>query len=227
MTTGPEGVRAGLEAALAEQPTVGDLVQGGLFEELEPHETGDLSAPSPLSAALTGGKRSKGGRPLGAKSRRTEAVTAWLLSMHRHPVSVLMEAYSMTPAQLAERIGLSKVLMRGKVWRDLDGSGKLAEVEIDIQSDSYSNDVLLDIFKLQVRMAEAVAPYVAQRLPQAVQLEGGASLTVNFGGVNLGPDAGVSVPARGDQAEISTGPGMSVRLGQVGRTQSDADVSDE
>ncbi|MNY46125.1 hypothetical protein D3C86_1812760 [compost metagenome] len=86
-------------------------------------------------------------------------------------------------------------------------------------------DTLLDIVKLQLRMAEAVTPYVAQKLPQAVQLEGGASLTLSFGGVALGA-GGVSDPARAGSPEFPVGPGMGVRLGQVGRQKSDDDASD-
>lgn len=189
------GVGAALDQAVEGQAGMGEIVQAGLFEELEPCETGKLDAASPLAAALPSAAR-KPGRPKGSKNRRTEAVTAWLLTQHRHPLSVMMEAYSMSPAEFAKAIGIS----------------------------SPDPDTLLDIVKLQLRMAEAVAPYVAQKLPQAVQVEGGAALTLNFGGVHLGPQTGVSSPARGEAPEISVGGGMAVRLGQVGRQQSDDDL---
>lgn len=189
------GVGAALEQAMEGEASMGDVVQAGLFEELEPCEVGNLDAPSPLVAALPAGRR-KVGRPKGSKNRRTEAVTAWLLTQHRHPLSVMMEAYSMSPADFAMAIGITEP----------DG------------------DTLLDIVKLQLRMAEAVAPYVAQKLPQAVQLEGGASLTLSFGGVALGA-GGVSDPARAGSPEFPAGPGMGVRLGQVGRQKSDDDAS--
>jgi len=188
------GVATAVSEAIEKGESMDDVVQAGLFEELEPGETGNLSAPSPLSAALPNAGR-RPGRPKGAKNRRTEAVTAWLLSQHRHPLSVMMEAYSMTPADLAERIGVEA-----------------------------TSDNLLDIFKLQVRMAEAVAPYVAQKLPQAVQLDAAANLSISFGGVDL--SGGVSSPARAGSPEISVGDGMSVRLGQVGRDKSDDDLAD-
>lgn len=189
------GVGAALDQAVEGQAGMGEIVQAGLFEELEPCETGKLDAASPLAAALPSAAR-KPGRPKGSKNRRTEAVTAWLLTQHRHPLSVMMEAYSMSPSDFAKAIGIS----------------------------SPDPDTLLDIVKLQLRMAEAVAPYVAQKLPQAVQFEGGAALTLNFGGVHLGPQTGVSSPARGEAPEISVGGGMAVRLGQVGRQQSDDDL---
>ncbi|MGQ3041434.1 MAG: hypothetical protein ACT6TH_14510 [Brevundimonas sp.] len=186
------GVATAVGEAIEQGATMDEVVQAGLFEALEPGETGALDAPSPLSRALdTGGRRP--GRPKGSKNRRTEAVTAWLLQQHRHPLSVMMEAYSMTPAELAKRIG------------------------VDADSDN-----LLDIFKLQVRMAEAVAPYVAQKLPQAVQLDAAANLSITFGGVDL--SGGVSSPARAGSPEISVGGGMAVRLGQVGRDKSDGDL---
>ncbi|WP_303703357.1 hypothetical protein [Brevundimonas naejangsanensis] len=190
------GVRAALDQAVEGEADMGEIVQAGLFEELEPCETGALDAPSPLSAALPSAGR-RPGRPKGSKNRRTEAVTAWLLQQHRHPLAVMMEAYSMAPAAFAKSIGIT----------------------------NPDADTLLDIVKLQLRMAEAVAPYVAQKLPQAVQVEGGAALTLNFGGVHLGA-GGVSSPARGEAPEISVGAGMAVRLGQVGREKSDGDLGD-
>lgn len=190
------GVGAALDQAMEGEAGMGEIVQAGLFEELEPCEVGNLDASSPLVTALPAGRR-KVGRPKGSKNRRTEAVTAWLLTQHRHPLSVMMEAYSMSPTDFAKAIGIT----------------------------SPDADTLLDIVKLQLRMAEAVAPYVAQKLPQAVQLQGGASLTLAFGGVDLGR-SGVSSPARGEAGEISTGPGMAVRLGQVGRQKSDDDLAD-
>lgn len=188
------GVATALSEAIEKAETMGEVVQAGLFEDLDETETGALDAPSPLSAALPSTSKRRG-RPPNSKNRRTEAVTAWLLSQHRHPLSVMMEAYSMTPAELAARIGVEA-----------------------------SSDNLLDIFKLQVRMAEAVAPYVAQKLPQAVQLDAAANLSISFGGVDL--SGGVSSPARAGSPEISVGDGMSVRLGQVGRDKSDDDLAD-
>nr|WP_312294678.1 hypothetical protein [Brevundimonas diminuta] len=216
------GVRTALDQAMEADDGMAEVVQAGLFEELEPSETGDLTAPSPLSAALPSVRR-KPGRPRGSKNRRTEAVTAWLLTFNRNPLQVMMEAYGMTPVELASRIGLQKATKTIKEKREV--AGGIVEVEVETQLDYFSNDVLMDLFKLQMRMAEVCAPYVAQKLPQAVQVEGGAALTVNFGGVHLGA-GGVSSPARGEAPEISVGGGMAVRLGQVGRDQSDGDLGD-
>lgn len=161
------GVATALDEALDAEASAEDLVQAVLFEDLDETETGSTTAPSPLSALLAAGPKSKG-RPRGSKNRRTEAVVAWLLAQHRHPLSVMMEAYSMTPRQLADAIGLGD---------DVD---------------------LLEVFKLQMRMAEAVAPYVAQRLPQAVQIDAKGSLSIAF--------EGVALPARGQ----APGPGAAI-----------------
>jgi len=222
------GVGAALEEAVKGEAGMAEIVQAGLFEELEPCETGALDAPSPLSAALPSAGR-RPGRPKGSKNRRTEAVTAWLLTQHRHPLSVIMEAYTMTPVQLAERLGLRRQMVTRTTTTTavIAGVETVTTVDVEEEGEHFANDVLLDLFKLQMRMAESAAPYIAQKLPQAVQIEGGASLTVNFGGVDLDRSAGVSVPARGGAAEISVGDGMSVRLGQVGRDQSDGDVSSQ
>lgn len=168
------GVRAALDQVAEELPDGGDLVQAALFDD----ETGALDAPSPLSLAIEPRKRGPG-RPQGSRNRRTEAVAAWLLSQHRHPVLVMMEAYSMTPGELARRIGIAEP----------------------------DADQLLDLLKLQLRMAEAVAPYVAQKLPQAVQVQAEGAVQVTF--------AGVSLPARGGSpggGAVIEGEAMAVRL---------------
>jgi hypothetical protein len=187
MAEGPGGVRAALAEVLDQAEPDPDEVQGVLFDALGEDETGALDAPSPLSALLAPAK-GKGGRRPGSRNKRTEAVVAWLLSQHRHPLSVMMEAYSMTPAELAARIGL------------VDAAG------------AVTGD-LLEIFKLQLRMAEAVAPYVAQRQPLAVQMDMKAGLTIGF--------EGVSLPARGrpgDQAQVVEGLRLPFKSdGEVGR----------
>jgi hypothetical protein len=185
------GVATALGAAVEQLPEGEDLVQAALFGDLTEDETGALDAPSPLSQAIEPRRRG-GGRKPGSRNRRTEATAAWLLSQHRHPVLVMMEAYSMAPAELAARIGLRQVLLSAKgepeVWGFEDGT-------------------LIELLKLQLRMAEACAPYVAQKLPQAVQVSAEGAVQVTF--------AGVSLPARGGApggGEVIEGEAMSVRL---------------
>ncbi len=190
------GVKAALDAVMDGQGDMDQVVQSGLFDDLAESETGAIDAPSPLSGALSP-RKSGPGRRKGSKNRRTEAVTAWLLQQHRHPVSVMMEAYTMSPADLAERIGLRKAMVRRK----------RGDEEYEEEGEHYSNADLMDLFKLQLRMAEAAAPYVAQKLPQAVQIDAKAGVTIGF--------EGVSFPARGaagQAAEPIEGDVMAVRL---------------
>lgn len=180
------GVGAALDQVLEELPGGDDLVQAALFDQLDEADTGALDAPSPLSAAISPRKRAGPGRPKGSKNRRTEAVAAWLLQQHRHPLAVMMEAYSMAPEELCARIGLR---------REVEATTAADGTKTFTPTDHYANDVLLEVVKLQLRMAEAVAPYVAQKLPQAVQVDARAGLSVVF--------AGVSLPARGGSAGVS------------------------
>lgn len=207
------GVKTALNAAMddsPDDPTMTDLVQGGLFD-LDETETGRLDAPSPLAAALVPVK-AKRGRPLGAKNRRTEAVTAWLLQQARHPVQVMMEAYAMTPVQLAERIGLRQV----RRTKTVEGE------EVEVGEPYWPNDLLVDLLKLQLRMAEAAAPYVAQKLPQAVQIDAKASVQFVVEGVSLPAPGGASGNLDGDVIEGQ----LAVRLPEVGHEKSDDDLTD-
>ncbi len=186
MAEGPGGVRAALEQVLDGEVEDADAVQAVLFDDLTDEETGALDAPSPLSAALP----AKRGRRKGSRNRRTEAVVSWLLAQHRHPLSVMMEAYSMTPQALADRLGL---------------------VEPD----------LLEVFKLQLRMAEAVAPYVAQRQPQAVQVDARSAISLSF--------EGVSLPARGEglvvAGEVVEGLRLPFKSDADGRTDGETPMN--
>lgn len=220
MSQGPEGVRAALDAAMEGQAGMEGIVQAGLFEELEEHDTGSLTAASPLSAALpTRGRR---GRPVGSKNRRTEAVTSWLLAQHRHPLSVLMEAYSMATATLAEKLGLRREMITETVTTTtmVDGREAVVEVKTFKEGQHFSNDVLIELLKLQLRMAEAVLPYVAQKMTAGGEGAGGAALSLTFAQLNLGGAGGgegVSVPAPGGASGFLEGLGMPVKLGQVGQ----------
>ncbi len=145
-----------------------DLAQLALFEDLGTEHAGSLDSPSPLSKAHPladlVAKRGKG-RPKGSQNRSTVQVRAWFLSQHRHPLLVMGEAYSMSPVDLAGRIGIAEP----------------------------TADMLFDLFKLQMHMAEVTATYVAQRQPQAVEVSSRQDFVLRV-------DAGVSLPARGGVA---------------------------
>ena len=184
------GVGTALGQALAEageQQAADLLAQAGLFDDLDAAEIGALDAASPLSARvahpLADAVRAKG-RPAGSRNRRTEATVRWLLSQHRHPLAVMAEIYSMTPVALAAQLGVEA-----------------------------TDDTILELFKLQLRMAEAVAPYVAQRLPQAVTLEAHHDFTMRV--------EGVSFPARaalGHEIQAVDGVVLGVKSDPESRT---------
>lgn len=169
--------------AVGELPDGDQVVQAALFDDLGEADTGRLDAPSPLSAAIQP-RASKGGRPKGSRNRRTEAVAAWLLSQHRHPLAVMAEAYSMAPAAFLAAAGFKH-----------DEKG-------DDDAPCYSNDLLFEALKLQMRMAEVVAPYLAQKQPQAVQLDAQGSVQISLGGVSL--------PARGQGSAVIEGQAKAV-----------------
>lgn len=186
----PNGSGEGLKEALAAFEPAAEPMQGDLLDDLEPEITGALDAPSPLSTLFQ--PRGGGGRKPGSKNRLTTSTAQWLLSQVRHPLLVLAEAYAMTPAQLAERIGLRK-----GVWVKEEDGGR-----VWVDRDCYDNETLLAIYKMQMGFAVDLAPYVARRQAQEVELAGaaGGDLVLTFGGVSL--------PARGGGVEAAGGPAM-------------------
>lgn len=208
-----EGVSAALAQVLDGQAEPDALVQAGLFADLEPAETGNVDAPSPLSPRLESPLADalrRPGRPKGAKNRRTAATVSWLLAQHRHPLAVMAEAYSMTPVQLAERLGLAK--RRVTLVRAAGGQGEAYE-----EKDEFDNATLLELFKLQVRMAEALAPYVAQKLPQAVTVEGAVDFTLHVGGVSF-PARGAAAGGQGEAIEGQFGVVLPAKSDDPSRT---------
>lgn len=221
------GVAAALDEAMEGRADMADVVQAGLFDDLDETDTGSLTAPSPLGGALRSAKKARG-RPKGSKNKTTEAVRAWLLLDHRHPVKVMMEAYSMTPIQLAETMGLQRETVTHRTSKITVVDGKQVEeiTEYEVVGDHYSNDDLIDLLKLQLRMAEVTAPYVMSKVRDGDDGGTGPTLNVSFSHLALGSGSGVSSPARGVDLAEDFGGGMSVRLGQVGRTKSDDDLED-
>ncbi|WP_022729764.1 hypothetical protein [Fodinicurvata sediminis] len=142
--SGDQDGKSGLGSALTEA--------GGPGEAPEPEDQGEQLEllPGPLKpadqvaqeAAEAAGAapdvRRGPGRPPGAKNRRTEAWTEYLLSQYRSPLVVLAETYSRPVADLARELGCKKE----------------------------------DAFRHQIQAAKELAPYVHQKLPVAVQVEG-------------------------------------------------------
>src|SRR5262245_57327845 len=99
MTDTKQGLTAAIEALGAGQPpaTAGD--QAELFGDIE-----EADAPLPIPEARRSGP--KGGRPPGARNRRTEEWVSYLLGRYRSPLVALLEMYSRTPAELAQQMQL-------------------------------------------------------------------------------------------------------------------------
>jgi hypothetical protein len=207
-----DGVKAALDAVMELREESPLLDQAGLFDELSAGEIGALDAPSPFSSLHA---PRKGGRTKGAKNRRTEETTRWLLAQARHPVLVMMEAYSCSPVEFARRIGL-----REGGWVQVkDEEGKFRAVWSE--GGGYSNELLMEIAKLQMAQAAAAARYVAQPQPMAVQVNGAVGLALSI--------EGVSVPARGGLAgggPVIEGEGLAVNLPQVGSAKSETEPTD-
>lgn len=110
------------------------------------------------------------GRPPGAKNKSTEALKNYLLTRYRNPVEGLMQTYSMSLEALAEVFGVKK-----------EEFTKLSLAE------------KMDLFKLQLMCMKEAAPYVAQKMPIAVDAgqNGLIQLVINQGNAvaQVGNDA--------------------------------------
>lgn len=98
----------------------------------------DFFAPeTPLPVTMRGESGPKGGRPAGARNRRTQEWVDFILRQYRSPLMVLAETYSRPVEELAHLLGCDR----------------------------------LEAFKAQQAAAIALAPYLHQRQPMAVELQ--------------------------------------------------------
>lgn len=99
------------------------------------------------------------GRPPGATNRSTEEFKKFILSQYSHPLQGLAEMYSRPVAQLAKEMGLSYPTF----------------------------DQLYRLLQLQKDCMKELAPYVASKMPQAVNIDGPGLMTLQiFGSENNG-----------------------------------------
>ena len=105
-------------------------------------------------AAAGDGKRGRG-RPPGARSKRTEEIVAYLERRYPSPLEALAGVYSRNIKVLAAEFGLS----------------------------APTFDQLVELLRLQIVAANALAPYMHQKQPVAVQVasSGVVSLVINRG----------------------------------------------
>ena len=113
----------------------------------------DDAMPSMISAQSATRSGPRGGRPSGSRNKSTEAWRNLFLSKFRHPMMVLGELTSMTPAELAEQLQLYK-FHEGKLVMH-DGKPVLATGEAA---------------QMQKDAAIALLPYLAQKLPMAIEI---------------------------------------------------------
>jgi hypothetical protein len=128
MTEAKQGITAAVTAiGTGEAPqNAAAAAQAELFEAEAP-------MPLPTRSAASG---PKGGRPAGARNKRTQEWVSYILGQYRSPLVVLAETYSRPVAELAAELGCDK----------------------------------LEAFKAQQAAAAALAPYLHQRQPMAVEV---------------------------------------------------------
>lgn len=117
------------------------------------------------------------GRPAGSPNKRTEAVVEYMLARYRSPLEALAGIYSKPvgdlAAELAELVGGSRP--------------------------SWSQ--ILELLRLQIAAAKELAPYLHQKQPTAVEVEGSGAIPI---GIFLSPEAatGLEHALQGDALTI-------------------------
>jgi len=159
--------KVGLKSAVAELHNPADPVPGS-----ENAEQMALLPGLPLdSVQESHGVRTGPGRPPGAKNKNTEAWRKFLLSKHRSPLEVLAQTYGMSVEMLAKRLGAT-----------------------DEEVNKLTLSQRLEIFRVMIQAAKELAPYLHQKMPQAIEAgEGGLiQLVINqgAGGQHMGDQAG-------------------------------------
>lgn len=146
--------KGGLAAALA---LVG--ANGGLVDETGSQVELFESEAAPLPLPVRAGSGPKGGRPVGARNRSTEAWVGWFLSQNRSPLSVLG---NIAGQDLRELHGLLQD-MADKRTRHRDTANGSEEVRVLVDP--------LAVLKLQKDAAAALLPYIHKQQPKALEIE--------------------------------------------------------
>lgn len=129
---------------------------GALAGQADMFEAGD--APLPLGPPK-GRSGPRGGRPLGARNKSTDMWAQFILSSHRSPLSVLADLYS---RPLDELVDYLQDLADRNPTVKVDAEGMVTRQSLRINP--------LDVLKLQRDAAVALAPYLHQAQPKAVQV---------------------------------------------------------
>ena len=164
--------RSGIATALAmldaSEPLADD--QSDMFE---------AAADLPISARASG--NAKGGRPVGARNKSTEAWREYLLSRYRSPLVALLEMCNRTPTELATDLGLKCEVFVGsgefRTRREVLDVVKAAEMQMDAH--------------------KAVLPYLHQKAPTAIELPDDVDaplLVIGHIDVGAGAASGLQLP---------------------------------
>lgn len=193
------------EAGIGDVPGAGAGEQGALFDNAE--------AATPLGRVV-GKSGPKGGRPKGARNKSTVEWAEFLLSQYRSPLVALAEIYSMPTDQLTDL--LQKSADKHSRYRTTQHGGEEIKVAVDPTK----------VLAIQKSAAEAVAQYVHQKAPTAIQAEGldGQAFVV-FGDLSQQAvgGGGIGLPLLAeDQQKQQVIDGETVRLDG---DQSDADAN--
>ena len=142
--------KEGLKTAISELHDPADPVPGA--EEAEQLHLPTLPLEKqPLENAAEPNRGR--GRPPGAKNKNTEEWRRFILSQHRSPLEALAQTYGMTVEELARRLGASEE--------------EIKKLKLEQR---------IDLFKIMLTAAKELAPYVHQKMPQAVDLGESAGL---------------------------------------------------
>lgn len=128
--------------------------------------------PLPISSSVSNGGAAENGapaargagRPPGAKNKSTEAWRTFLLTRYSSPLQGLAEIYSRPVRDLAQDLGLKPELL--------------------------TFEKAFELLKFQASCMKELAPYIHQKMPQAVEgLEGGLmQLVINTGAPAAEPE---------------------------------------
>lgn len=175
MTEKRIGLQTAIELTGPGSLPAADGVQADMFEA-------DAPLPMPPAKGVSG---PKGGRPPGARNKRTDDWVNYLLGKYRSPLVFLLETFHRTPSELAEQLQLYKF-----------HEGKL-------QLDPRTGQPILatgEAADIQIKAAIAALPYLHQRLPQELALTGDKRGVLVLGDLRIeGGDMGLALPLADDE----------------------------
>lgn len=114
----------------------------------------------PLPMAAKGKSGAKGGRPVGALNKSTEAWAGYVLSAHRSPLMVLANLATRDTGDLVDELQ-AMADRHTRIKHHAHGGSEEVRVLVDP----------LGVLKLQRDAAVALAPYLHKQQPRAIEVE--------------------------------------------------------